>query len=161
MPAARLGYAGAGLTVCAAMLVPFLLYGLFTKGFSNLGLHVDEVYSGGTKVRTIQAAGYTIDIHRPVSPHMFQREKPFVQLDWRPASSLPYHVADVVDIDGDGKPDIEVSFDVPRDPKAPLRVDVKPLNSRYEAMRNVGKQNFSALIVRVDEAILVRVPIAR
>jgi hypothetical protein len=159
--APKLGHTAAGLTVFAAVLVPFLLYGLFTKGFANLGLHVDEMYTGGPTVRTVQAAGYTIDIHRQVSPHMLQHEKPFVQLDWKPASALPSHVSDVVDIDGDGKPDIHVSFDVPRDPKAPLRVDVEPLNPRYEAMRNVGKEKFSALIVRVDDAILVRVPLAQ
>ena len=159
--AAKLGYTGAGLTVFAAVLAPFFLYGVFTKGFSSLGLHVDEVYSGGPKVRTVQAAGYTIDIHRPVSPHMFQREKAFVQLDWKPASALPPQVSDLVDIDGDGKPDVHVSFDVPKDPKAPLHVNVEPLNPRYEVMRNVSKQKFSALIVRVDDAILVRVPLAR
>lgn len=159
--AAKLGYAGAGLTVFAALLVPFLLIGLFTKGFSSLGLQVDEMYSGGPKLRTVQTGGYTIEIHRPVSPHMFQREKPFVQLDWKPANVLPPRVSDVVDIDGDCKPDIHVSFDVPKDAKVPLRVDVEPLNPRYETMRNVGKEKFSALIVRLDDAILVRVPFAQ
>ena len=157
----KLGYIAAGLTLFAAVLAPFLLYGLFTKGFSSLGLHVDEMYSGGPTVRTVQAAGYTIDIHRPVSPHMLQREKPFVQLDWKPASALPSHVSDLVDIDGDGKPDIHVSFDVPKDAKSPLRIDLEPLNPHYAAMRNVGKEKFSRLIVRVDDAILVRVPIAQ
>ena len=156
---AKLGYTGAGVTVLAAVLAPFLLYGLFTQGFSSLGLHVDEMYSGGPIVRIIQAAGYTINIHRQVSPHMLQREKPFVQLDWKPANGLPPHVSDTVDIDGDGKPDVQVTFDVPKNPKAPLQVDVEPLNPRYEMMRNAKKEKFSALIVRVDDAILVRVPV--
>ena len=158
---AKLGYTAAGLTVFATLLVPFVLYGLFTKGFASLGLHVDEMYSGGPKVRTIQASGYSIDIHRQVSPHMLQHEKPFVQLDWRPVSALPPRVSDLVDVDGDGQPDLRVSFDVPKDPKAPLRVDVEPLNPRYQAMHNVGKPQFSELIVRVDDAILVRVPLAQ
>ena len=158
---AKLGYTGAGLTVCAAVLAPFVLYGAFTKGFAGLGLHVDEMYAGGPKVRTVQAAGYTIDIHRQVSPHFFQTEKPFVQLDWRPANALPAHISDLVDIDGDGQPDVRVTFDVPKDPKAPLRVNVDSLNPRYEAMQNVGRKKFSSLIVRVDDAILVRVPVAQ
>jgi hypothetical protein len=158
---ATLGYTGAGLTVCAALLAPFLLYGMFTKGFASLGLHVDEMYSGGPKVRTVQFAAYSIDIHRPVYPHMLQTEKPFVQLDWKPVSTLPPHVSDVVDVDGDGQPDIRVSFDVPKDAKTPLRVNVEALNPRYESMQNVGKEKFSRLIVRVDDAILVRVPLAR
>jgi len=160
MPTAKLGYSAAGLTLCAAVLAPFLLYGMFTKGFSSLGLHVDEMYSGGPKVRTVQTGGYSIDIHRPVSPHMLQTEKPFVQLDWRPVSALPPQVSDLVDVDGDGQPDIRVSFDVPKDVKTPLRVSVEALNPRYEAMRNAGKEKFSRLIVRVDDAILVRVPLA-
>ncbi len=156
----KLGYTAAGLTVLAAALVPFVLYGLFTKGFAALGLRVDEVYSGGPKVRTIKTAAYSIDVHRPVSPHLLQTEKPFVQLDWRPVSALPGHVSDAVDIDGDGQPDVRVSFDVPKDPKTPLRVNVEALNPHYKAMANVGKERFSKLIVRVDDAILVRVPLA-
>ncbi len=157
---AKLGYTAAGLTVFAAVLAPFVLLGVFTKGFASLGLHVDEVYSGGPKVRTVQNAAYSIDIHRPVLPHMLQTEKPFVQLDWKPASALPPHVSDVVDVDGDGQPDIRVTFDVPSSVKTPLRVNVEALNPRYEAMHNVGKEKFSRLIVRVDDAILVRVPLA-
>jgi hypothetical protein len=157
---AKLGYAAAGVTVFVALLVPFVLYGRFTKGFAALGLHVDEVYSGGPMARTVQTGVYSIGIHRPVFPHMLQSETPFVQLDWKPVSALPGHVSDVVDVDGDGQPDLRVSFDVPKDPKAPLRVDVDALNPHYEAMRNVGKEKFSRLIVRVDDAILVRVPLA-
>ena len=158
---AKLGYTAAGMTVFAAVLVPFLLTGVFTKEFAALGLHVDEMYSGGPTARTVQAAGYTIDIHRPVSPHMLQPEKPFVQLDWKPVNALPPHISEVVDVDGDGQPDIRVSFDVSRDAKTPLRVNVEAINPRYEAMQNVGKEKFSRLIVRVDDAILVRVPLAQ
>lgn len=161
MRTAKLGYTAAGLTVFVAALVPFVLYGALTKGFSSLGLHVDEMYSGGPTVRTIAAVGYTINVHRQVSPHMLQSEKAFVQLDWKPANSLPARVSDLVDIDGDGKPDVQVSFDVPKNVKTPLRVDVESLNPHYQAMRNVGKQKFSAMIVRVDDAILVRVPVAQ
>lgn len=157
---AKLAYTAAGMTVFAALLVPFLLMGLFTKGFAAMGLHVDEMYSGGPKVRTVQTSAYSIDIHRPVFPHVLQREKPFVQLDWKPVSALPPHVSDVVDVDGDGQPDIRVSFDVPKDPKTPLRVNVEAFNPRYEAVRDAGKEKFSRLIVRVDDAILVRVPLA-
>jgi len=161
MATAKFGYTGAGLTIFIAMLVPFFLYGVFTRGLSSLGLHVDEVYSGGPPVRTVQATDYTIEIHRQVFPHLLQSEKPFVQLDWKPASALPSHVSDVVDIDGDGRPDVLVSFDVPRNPKTPLRVSVQPLSPHFEAMQNVSKEKFSALIARVDDVIVVRIPTAR
>jgi len=158
---ATLGYTAAGLTVAAAMLTPFILMGTFAKGLAALGLHVDEMYSGGPTVRTIQNGAYSIAIHRAVYPHMLQSEKPFVQMDWSPVSALPAHLSDAVDIDGDGQPDVRVNFNVPADPKAPLRVDVESLNSRYEAMQNAGKEKYSRLIVRVDNAILVRVPLAQ
>ena len=160
-PSSKLGYTAAGMTMLAAVLVPFFLSGQFTKGFTRLGLHVDEVYSGGPALRTIQADGYTITVHKAVYPHLLQTEQPFVQLDWKPVSALPQHVSEAVDLDGRGQPDVRVDFDVPKDPKAPLRVNVEALNPRYQAMRNVGKQKFSELIVRVDDAILVRVPLTK
>ena len=156
-----LGYTAASLTVLVALLTPFLLMGTISNGFAALPLHVDEMYSGGPKLRTIPMGAYSIDVHRLVHPHMLQNEKPFVELDWTPVSALPQHVSDVVDIDGDGKPDIRVKFDVPTNPKAPLRVDVDSLNPRYEAMQQAGKEQYSRLIVRVDDAILVRVPLAK
>ena|ERR1035441_8209545 len=158
---AKLGYTAAGLTVIGAVLVPFLLMGLLTKGFVAMGFHVDEMYSGGPKVRTVQNGAYSIDIHRPVYPHMLQTETAFVQLDWKPVAALPGHVSDLVDLDGDGQPDIRVSFDAPKDPKTTLHVNVESLNPHYQAMSNVGKEKYSRLIVRVDDAIFVRVPLAK
>lgn len=156
---ARLGYTAAGLTLVAAFLAPFVLYGFFTRGFSSLGLQVDEMYSGGPIVRTVQAGSYTMAIHRPVSPHLWQTEQPFVEVDWKPVNSLPSQISDLVDIDGDGTPDVLVNFNVPADPKAKLNVDVESFNPRYKSMHNVTKEKFSALIVRVDDAILVRIPL--
>ena len=158
---AKLGYTAAGATVLAALLTPFLLMGLFSKGVVALGLHVDEVYSGGPKARSISMGAYTIAVHRPVSPHLLQSAKPFVQLDWTPTSALPPHVSDVVDVDDDGQPDIRVSFDVPRDPNASLSANVDALNPRYQSVQNAAKESYSRLIVRVDNSILVRVPLVK
>jgi hypothetical protein len=164
-----LGYTAAALTLLAALLTPFLLMGLFSKGVAALPIHVDEVYSGGPKARTISMGAYSINVHRPVYPHFLQSEKPFVQLDWQPVSALPHHVSDVVDIDGDGQPDIRVNFDVPADPKAPLSAIVESINPRYPALSDVGEDKFSRLIVRVNhekdkpgyDVILVRIPLGK
>jgi hypothetical protein len=156
---AKLGVAAAILTMVVAIMVPFVMYGLIAKGVARMGLHVDEVYSGGPTVRTIQHEAYSINVHRIVTPHALQSEKPFVQMDWTPVSALPEHVADNVDVDGDGQPDLRVSFNAQKDANAELRVDVEPLNNRFEAMRNTGKDQYSRLIVRADAAILVRVPL--
>ena len=120
---------------------------------------MDEIYSGGPKVRSIQQGAYSIDVHRVVTPHMLQREKPFVQMDWTPVSALPKHVADLVDVDGDGQPDLHMNFDVPTDPKAQIHADVVALNLHYEGLRDPGREKYSRLVVRVDNAILVRVPV--
>lgn len=154
----KLGYTAAGTTILVAALAPFLLFPLFSKGFANMGLHIDEVYSGGPKLRRIQAGAYTIDIHRQVTPHFWQTEKPFVQIDWSRAEALPSHISEAVDVDGDGQPDVQVNFDVPKDRKAKLFVNVVAMNPRYESMRNIGKQKFSSMIARVDDAIVVRIP---
>jgi hypothetical protein len=41
-----------------------------------------------------------------------------------------------------------------------MSVNVDALNPRYEAMQNAGKEKFSRLIARVDDAVVVRVPLA-
>jgi hypothetical protein len=91
---------------------------------------------------------------------MLQRVRAFVQVDWTPASALPAHVSDLVDMDGDGAADVRVTFDMPRDAKVPLRVNVERLSSQYLAMHEVGKSGFSELIARVDDAVVVRIPLA-
>ena len=153
------GYICASLTVIVALLTPFKLVDVFAHGLSHMGLHVDEMYSGGPVARSVAMSGYAIDIHRTVKPHMLQNAQPFVQLAWSPVSAMPPRISDVVDIDGDGKPDVRVSFNAPKDAKAPLRVNVEALNPSYEAMHDLGKIGFSKLIVRVDDKIIVRVPL--
>jgi hypothetical protein len=153
-----LGYAGAALTIALAIATPFVLMGAFAKGIGRLPLHVDDMYGGGARVRTVSMSGYSINIHQAFKPHMLQRARPFVQLAWTPVSALPPRVNDAVDIDGDGKPDVKLTFDAPKDPKAPLRVEVEALNKDFQPMHDVGKKSFSELIVRVDDSIIVRIP---
>lgn len=160
LPTSKLGYTAAFITVVAAILVPFFLTGYFSKVFASMGFHVDEMYSGGPKVRTIAVGEYSIDVHRQVDPHMLQREKSFVQLDWKPVSKLPSIVSDLVDIDGDSRPDVRVDFAVPSDEKTPLTATVRSMNPRFQSREHLAKDKLSSLIVRVDDAIVVRVPMA-
>jgi hypothetical protein len=156
-----LGYTAAGLTIVAAILIPFWLMNAFTRGVAATGVRVDPVYAGGAPLRTIDKGGYRVVVHRAVErPTPLARIDSFVQLDWTPATALPARVSDEVDLDGDGRPDLRATFDVPRDPNAELRVDVAPLASGVRAMNGVGKQSFSCLIARVGDAIVVRVPLA-
>jgi len=155
-----LGYTAAALTVAATMLTPFLLMNFFTRGVAATGLRIDPVYTGGEVVREIARDGYRVRVHRAVYPGTpLQRIEPFVQLDWTPAAALPAQVSEEVDLDGDGQADLRARFSVPRDPNAELRVDVEPLGPRVKALRGVGKESFHAMIARVGEAVVVRVPL--
>ncbi len=150
-----LGNTGATLALAAAILTPFLLLGWFQRAIGSSGLRIHPAYSGGEVARVIERSGYRIEVGRPVrrsSP--LQRIGPFVQLAWRPAARLPAHVSDEVDVDGDGAPDVLVSFD-----PAKLEVEVAPRNPRFQAMRSAGVKSFSALIARVNDAIVVRAPL--
>src|ERR1017187_7020057 len=103
---AKLGYTAAGLTVLAALLTPFLFMGMFAKGIVALGLHVDEMYSGGPKVRIFETVAYSIAVHRALYPHMLQTEKPSAQLEWSPVKAMPAHVSDLHDNHHNGKSQI-------------------------------------------------------
>ena len=83
-----------------------------------------------------------------------QRIGPFVQVAWTPAASLPARLSDEVDLDGDGTPDVRVAIDSHN-----LVVDVTPLNGRYRPMHSRGVTSFSALIARVKDSLVVRIPL--
>lgn len=158
---AILGYTGAGLTVAAMLVTPFVLFGVFTQGVAATGVRVDPVYSGGEPWQTLVRGGYRIVVNRPVFPQaLLPQAGPFVQLAWIPAQALPEHVSDEVDIDGDGRTDLIARFDVPRDPRLPLRVDVTPTGDKVLPMRRVSRDSFSSLIARVGDRVVLRVPLA-
>jgi hypothetical protein len=150
-----LGNTGAVLTLALAVIAPFLLYGWFQAAIGAARLHIDPTYSGGEISHVIQRPGYRIVVNRPVprrSP--LQRIGPFIQLAWTPAASLPAHLSDDVDLDGDGAPDVRVAIDSHN-----LVVDVTPLTARYRPMHSQGVTSFSALIARVQDALVVRIPL--
>ncbi len=156
-----LGYTGATLTLIAALLTPFFLYGWFQNVIGASGIRIHPSYSGGELARVIQRDGYSIRVNRPVlRAKPTERFDPFVQIAWTPAKSLPEHIADEVDLDGDGLPDLLVRFDVPKDPAASLTVDVIPKSGRVRALHVTGAASLFALIARVKDTIVVRVPVA-
>ncbi len=156
-----LAYTVAAFTVVAAFMTPFLLMNLFMRGVAGLGLRIDPVYSGGEAVRTITKAGYRIVVNRPVVPrNLLARVPPFVQLAWEPAPALPGRIADEVDVDQDGRPDLLATFTVPADRGVELRADVTSLSPRIGSIRGVARQSFACAIVRVGERIVLRVPLS-
>ena len=154
-----LAYTGAGLTLLIAVCVPFVLMGVFSNVVAHAGLHIDATYSGGTIARTIQRDGYWIMVYQPVQPRLLERVEPFVQIVFEPADSLPARVSDEIDLDGDGRPDVRVSFSVPADAGAKMRGDVTALNKGYVSLTNVSDESFSRMVVRTGDKIVVRVPV--
>ena len=155
-----LGNVAAWLTLFGAFLIPFVLMNLFTRGVAATGVRVHPSYSGGDPVRTIQKPGYQVVVFQEIQKSApLDRTEPYIQLKWTPADALPAQIADDVDLDGNGTPDLRARFAVPKDPQAELRVDVEPLTPKLAAMRNVAKPSFSCLIARVGNSIIVRVPL--
>jgi hypothetical protein len=154
-----LAYTGAGLTLLIAVCIPFVLMGVFSNVVAHAGLHIDATYSGGTIARTIQRDGYRIMVYQPVQPRLLERVEPFVQIVFEPADSLPARVSDEIDLDGDGRPDVRVSFSVPADAGAKMRGDVTALNKGYVSLTNVSDESFSRMVVRTGDKIVVRVPV--
>jgi len=150
-----LGHTGAILGLVLAVVSPFLLFGWFQHAIASAGLRIDPEYTGGEIARTIDRGAYRIAVYQPVwrrSP--IQRIAPFVQLTWAPAASLPETVSDAVDLDGDGVADIRVTFR-----PAALAVDVASLNGKYRSVHSQGVTSFSQLIARVNERIVLRLPL--
>lgn len=150
-----LGHGGGVLTVALAVISPFLLFGWFQAGIGSMGLRIHPSFSGGDVARTVARSGYQIRVYQPVGrTTRWQRIEPFVQLEWTPVSALPESVTDDIDLDGDSAPDVRVTFS-----RSKLTVDTAPLNERYRAMHSDGVSSFSSLIARVNDGIVVRLPL--
>jgi len=156
---AAIAYTGAALTLLVAACVPFLLIGIFTNAVAHAGLHVDDAYTGGAVTRRIDRGSYQIAVYEPVYPRGWQRIEPFVQIDFSPASALPAQVNDAIDLDGDGQPDVRISFAMPTTSLASPRGDVIALNGKYASLKDVGGDSFSRLLVQTGTKIVVRVPL--
>ena len=155
-----LGYTVAVLTIAVAVIGPMFWFGFFTRAAAKTSLRIDPTYTGGDPARTIVRDAYRIVVYKPVPKRApLSPMGPFVQIVWKPASALPATISEQLDLDGDGQPDCEVSFKVPRDPHAKLLVNVKPLNHLVQPMNEVSKDSFASLIARVNDTIVVRVPL--
>jgi hypothetical protein len=155
-----LGYSAAALTVVAAVLIPFLLIDLFTRGVASTGVRVAPSFTGGEASHTIDRGTYRIVVNRPVRKTApLERLEPFVQMTWTPLSALPERVLDPIDIDGDGRPDAVVAFEVPRDTNTPVRAEITALTPVIQPVGSVTRESFSSVIARVGDSVVVRLPL--
>lgn len=155
---AILGYTAAGLTMAAALLTPFLLMGTFSNAVAHAGLRVDEKYSGGAVVRTLDRASYKIEIHQPVRPRLLERGETFVQVSFAPAARLPAEVDEAVDLDGDGVPDVRLRFTATGTEETALKGEVTALNPKFISFASPASEGISRIVARVGDSVVVRVP---
>ena len=156
-----LGYTAAAATLVAAILVPFVFLNLFTRAFASTGVRIAPAYTGGDTNYVVDRGAYKITVNHPVRPSApLQRTEPFVQIAWSPAEALPPRIAEEIDIDHDGRPDVFIEFAVPADKSQDLYVDATPRSQMVKSLRHVGKQSFSRAIVRDGDRIVVRVPLS-
>jgi hypothetical protein len=157
---AVLGYTAALLTIAVAAVGPLFWFGVFSRAAAKTSLRIDPMYTGGEAARTVTRNGYQIVVYKPVPKRApLAQATSFVQVVWKPASALPPAISEPIDLDGDGRPDCVISFQVPRNPRTKLRVTVEPLTTLAQPMRGVGRDSFSSLIARVNDTIVVRVPL--
>jgi hypothetical protein len=156
---AFLGYLAAGLTIAVAVAAPFFWFGAFNSAAARTTLRIDPIYTGGELSHTIHRDGYDIVVYRPVPRRgLFGPNRAFVQMVWKPVSRLPRTIADQVDLNGDGKTDLIAFFDVPQNPSVEPSVTVRSLTAQVEPMDGVKKDSFACLIARVNDTIVLRVP---
>ena len=157
----RLGYVAAGGTLVAMLVTPFVLIRLFTRLVASTGVSPDETFRGGELRERIDHGGYSVEIYRPVKPRaLVPSTSAFVQVKFAPEGALPPHVHEALDVDGDGSPDAWVDFGVPADHRAPLYVDAEPIGaSKVRALRHVSRDSLDSLIARVQDGIVVRLPL--
>jgi hypothetical protein len=157
---AVLGYITAVLTIAVAVVGPLFWFGVFGRAAAATSLRIAPMYSGGEPARTLARDGYQIVVYKPVpKPAPLSQAAAFVQIVWTPASKLPVSISEPLDLDGDGRPDCVVSFQIPRDPQAKLHVTVEPLTALVLPMHQVSRDSFSSLIARVNDTVVVRVPL--
>ena len=153
-----LAYTGAGLTLLIAVCVPFVLIGIQQRGGARGAAYRRDVHRRHDCADD-PAEGYRIEVYQPVQPRMLERTEPFVQIVFEPADALPARVNDEIDLDGDGRPDVRVSFSVPADTNAKMHGDVTALNGGYVSLSNASDESFSRMVVRTGNKIVVRVPV--
>ncbi len=161
---AILGYSAAVLTIAVAVIGPLFWFGFFDRLAASSGLRIDPMYTGGEPAqvlhRTSERGNYDVVVYRPVAKRApLAAGGEFLQVVWKPVSALPASVRERIDFEPGGRPGFIAAFDCPRDEQATLRLDVTPLSPRVQVLKSVGRDDFTRLIARVNDTIVIRVPL--
>jgi hypothetical protein len=158
---AILGYGAVGLVLALMFLTPFKLLPGFTGLVGRLGLRPHPKFAGGPVVRSLERGSYRISISAPAGAlGTLERQPRFIQVSWSPVNALPDRVEEQLDLDGDGHPDVQIRFAVPKNPKIPLQGQVNVLDStKVLPISALGRGPLDALLVRLEDRIVARFPV--
>jgi hypothetical protein len=108
------GYTVAVLTF---PIIIVMLFGAFGGPLGELlievtGLETSANWTGGEVVQTIDHGTYQTQVHRMVFDALIgERKEGFIQVGWTPPDSLPAHIDEGIDANGDGQADFRVEVD--------------------------------------------------
>ncbi len=105
----------AGSTILI-VLAAYAGNGFFSRQLATATeIKVSPRFTGGEVVKTIEHDSYRTSVRRPVFDGLFgPRSDGFVQVDWRPAATLPPVIQEKIDYDGDGREDFLIVLDTVR-----------------------------------------------
>ena len=140
----------AAILVIPLVLALFVGLGGWMRLFVNAtGLTVSPWYTGGSVVVVVPHGAYETRIHRPVfDALMGERSTGFTQIDWSPKEALPRQIDEELDLDGDGRADVRVRWNVPAN-----KVEVQALSPRV-----LGEEGHYELRQRLTLRIALRNP---
>ena len=108
---------GYTVAVLAFPIMVVMLFSAFGGPLGELfievtGLETSANWTGGEVVQTIGHGTYQTQVHRMVFDALIgERKEGFIQVGWTPPDSLPAHIAEEIDADGDGEADFRVEVD--------------------------------------------------
>ncbi len=132
----------------AVMAVPLVLAGFMGMDrFAGrlvhaTGLRVSPWYTGGDSLRCEDRGSWRAVIHEPVLRGLLgERREGFIQIDCKPAAgaALPVSIDDLVDLDGDGTPDVRLQCDTRGDQAALEPLGGASIEARPVAFAGSGR----------------------
>ena len=158
-----LAYGAAILTVLFALALPIKGFPIFLSVVGALDLKTAPWFSGGEAAFVIYRSDHQIKIYQPVYPALVgEGSKGFVQLVWQPRRALPPQVREMVDLNGDGTVDCEISFSNPPGETAAPLLTVIPKSPWVLPIHNSPTTSLEGVLIeRVKDAMFVRIPIRR
>lgn len=100
------------LAMVPLVFLTFFGMNVWVEKFATItGIRISPWYTGGEVQQIISHPGYETLIHRPVFDGLWwERQKGFLQIDWKALDRLPELIDEEVDYDRDGRIDFTLTL---------------------------------------------------